>query len=79
MRETRKIISSEFKHEQKKLVLLHPVTFQDTDGYTLHRNLRAIDHNTLLSKLNGNQTADPGERFWPINEMKELVVKQYGR
>ena len=73
MRETRKLITSEFKSNPFKLVLLHPVTFADTDGYTLHRNLRAIDHNTLLSKLNGNQTADAGERFWPIHEIKAAL------
>ena len=78
MRETRKIISSVFKHDQKKLVLLHPVTFRDTDGYTLHRNLRAIGKNTLLSKLNGYQVADPGERFWPSNEIRE-ALNEYPR
>jgi DNA polymerase-3 subunit alpha len=73
MRETRRLISSEFKSNQSKLILMHPVTFADTDGYQLHRNLRAIDHNTLLSKLNGNQTADPGERFWPVHELKAAL------
>jgi len=73
MRETRRLIGSEFKSNQSKLVLIHPVTFADTGGYQLHRNLRAIDHNTLLSKLNGNQTADAGERFWPIHELKAAL------
>jgi len=73
MLEIRRLISSEYKNDQKKLVLLHPISFADTDGYTLHRNLRAIDHNTLLSKLNGNQVADPGERFWPGNELREAL------
>jgi len=78
MREIRRIISSEFKHDQRKLVFLHPITFSDTDGYQLHRNLRAIDHNTLLSKLNGQQTADAGERFWPQNEIRE-ALNEYPR
>ena len=72
-RETRRLITSDFKHNQSKLVLLQPVTFADTDGYQLHRHLRAIDHNTLLSKLNGEQTADAGERFWPVHELKAAL------
>jgi len=78
MQDVRKIISSEFKHDQKKLMLLHPITFGSTDGYQLHRNLRAIDRNTLLSKLDGNHTADAGERFWPMNELRE-ALNEYPR
>lgn len=78
MREVRRIVSSEFKHDQKKLILLHSITFDSTDGYLLHRNLRAIDQNTLLSKLDGKLTADPGERFWPMNEIRE-ALSDYSR
>jgi len=73
MRETRRLISSGFKSNQSKLLLMHPVTFAGADGYQLHQNLRAIDHNTLLSKLNGTQMADPGERFWPVHELKAAL------
>ncbi|MDD4645374.1 MAG: PHP domain-containing protein [Bacteroidales bacterium] len=73
MRETRRLISSGFKSNQSKLLLMHPVTFADADGYQLHQNLRAIDHNTLLSKLNESQMADPGERFWPVQELKAAL------
>ena len=72
-RETRRLISSEFKRNQSKLLLLQPVTFADTDGYLLHRHLRAIDHNSLLSKLNGDQVADAGERFWPVHELRAAL------
>jgi len=78
MREIRRIVSSEFKHDQKKLILLHSITFDSTEGYLLHRNLRAIDQNTLLSKLDGKLTADPGERFWPMNEIRE-ALSDYSR
>ncbi|MFO7616138.1 MAG: DNA polymerase III subunit alpha [Bacteroidales bacterium] len=73
MRDTRRLLTSEFKSSQSKLILLHPVSFADTNGYQLHRNLRAIDHNTLLSKLNGSQTADPGDRFWPTHELRAAL------
>lgn len=78
IREIRKILSSEFKLDQKKLILLHSISFGTTEGYQLHRNLRAIDQNTLLSKLDGKLTADPGERFWPMNEIRE-ALSEYPR
>jgi hypothetical protein len=34
-----------------KMVIRHPVTFKNKTYYNLHRLLRAIDQNTLLSKL----------------------------
>ncbi|NLO67549.1 MAG: DNA polymerase III subunit alpha [Bacteroidales bacterium] len=73
MQHIRRLITSDFRSNQSKLLLLHPVTFAGTDGYQLHRNLRAIDHNTLLSKLKGNQTADPSDRFWPTLELRAAL------
>jgi len=73
IREIRKITSSEFKRDQKKLILLHSITFGSNEGYQLHQNLRAIDQNTLLSKLDRNLSADSGERFWPMNEIREAL------
>lgn len=46
-----------------KLVILHPVTFQDTDHYELHRVLRAVDQNILISQLQPHTTAHPDELF----------------
>jgi len=42
---------SEWRFQQHKLVILQPVSFQDKKGFNTHRLLRAIDNNTLLSKL----------------------------
>ena len=42
---------SPWKHRQEKLVILHTVSFQNKKGFNTHRLLRAIDNNTLLSKL----------------------------
>ncbi|MBC6492490.1 DNA polymerase III subunit alpha [Flavihumibacter stibioxidans] len=52
----------EFRH---KLVVLHPVSFQDKKHYNAHRLLRAIHHNTLLSRLAPEQQAAPDEMFLP--------------
>jgi DNA polymerase-3 subunit alpha len=44
-------------------VALCPATFDSEQGYELHRNLRAIDNNTLLSMLIPSQVAAPDELF----------------
>lgn len=50
---------------QDKLVILQPVTFQDADHYELHRILRAIDQNILISQLQEHTTARQDEQFLP--------------
>lgn len=52
----------------EKLVILHPVTFRDKKTHNVHRLLRAIDHNTLLSKLAPHQQAHADEMM--ISEAK---------
>ncbi len=47
----RKLISSSFRYHQHKLVIWQPATFCNEEGYSLHRHLRAIDKNILLSQL----------------------------
>ncbi|HVI47406.1 MAG TPA: DNA polymerase III subunit alpha [Chitinophaga sp.] len=46
-----------------KLVVLHPVTFQDNDHYELHRLLRAIDQNILITQLKPHTAGHPGDKF----------------
>ncbi|RPD51416.1 DNA polymerase III subunit alpha [Paracnuella aquatica] len=46
-----------------KLVVLQPVTYKNKVGYNLHRLLRAIHHNKLLSKQCPTETAGPDEHF----------------
>lgn len=47
--------------QQEHCVMLHPVTFKDKKGFNVHRLLRAIDKNTLLSKLLPHQQAQADE------------------
>ncbi len=67
------LLSSGFRHDQSGLVLQQPVTFQGKEGHILHRNLRAIDHNTLISKLEPEQVCSPTEVFVP----KDRLLKVY--
>jgi len=48
---------------QGRYVIWQPVTFTNTKEYKLHTQLRAIDHNYLISQLKEGQFADAGEVF----------------
>ncbi len=43
------LIRKEYEKILSRMVVLHPVTLKTRRDYNLHRILRAIDHNTLLS------------------------------
>jgi DNA polymerase-3 subunit alpha len=46
-------------------VVRHPVSFLDEGGHALHRHLRAVDHNILLSQLKPSHVADKSELLIP--------------
>lgn len=58
--------------DMKKIVLLHPVTFSSGEEYELHRHLRAIDNNVLLSRLHPDMVASPSHCLHSPSEMKQL-------
>lgn len=64
---------SAYRH---KLVVLQPVSFQDKQHYNAHRLLRAIHHNTLLSKLTETQQGAATEVFHPPGKILE-AFSQY--
>jgi len=65
-----------YKDFPDKFVVWHPVTFASKNDFNTHRLLRAIDNNTLLSKLSENQQASPDEIMIPEHELK-LMFKRY--
>jgi len=65
------LLSSGYRHRQEKLVALCPVTFTDENGYELHRNLRAIDNNILLSMLTPDMVAPPDEMLAAPAEIRQ--------
>ncbi len=65
------LLSSEYRHKQEKLLALCPLTFSDEKGYELHRNLRAIDNNILLSMLTPAMVAPPDEMFLSPSRIRE--------
>ena len=62
-RDLNKLLTSPLRNYPDKLLAWHNITFADTDGFELHRHLRAIDNNCLLSKLPAAQLANPNEVF----------------
>jgi len=63
--EVNRLFSSSAKAFPGRLVLLHPVTFRNKQGYNLNRLLCAIDQNTLLSKLPEHLHARKDELMFP--------------
>ena len=61
---------------REHLVVRHPVSVQDNKYYNLHRLLRAIDKNTLLSKLLQQAHCQPDETFRSPAELLNLF-RQY--
>ncbi|MEZ4962424.1 MAG: DNA polymerase III subunit alpha [Saprospiraceae bacterium] len=60
-----RLFSAEVRHFPKKLLMFSPATFLDDEGYELHRILRAIDQNELLSRLDPKSVAKKTERLHP--------------
>ena len=55
------LFSSGLRQHPHKLLVFSPVTCLDADGYRLHKLLRAIDGNTLATKLSPADLAAPDE------------------
>ena len=49
--------------DRNMIVMLHPVTFADNNDIFIHRSLRAVDNNILLSHLKPSQCAGENEFF----------------
>ena len=67
-----KLVTSEYRNHMDRLVVWQPVTFLDDKSLLIHKCMRAMDHNTLLSKLQPHQYADPEQVLlspWKINEL----------
>jgi len=70
--ELNKLRFSEAKHHQHKLVILSPVTFRNKKDFNAHRLLRAIDNNTLLSKLPLSEQASENETMLQEQELQNI-------
>ena len=53
-----------------KLVAMHPVTFAEADDFELHRQLRAIDENVVVTCIDPAGCATPDEILLPPERLK---------
>ncbi len=59
-----KLSFNNFSKWKEKLVILQTITFRNKRDFNVHRLLRAIDNNTLLSKLDVSEQAKEEEVMW---------------
>ncbi|UOE39951.1 DNA polymerase III subunit alpha [Chryseobacterium suipulveris] len=67
------LVQKKWKSLLHKMVVFQPVTFSTKQDYNLHRILRAIDRNTLVSKLDEKDICEKSEFLKPPFE----VLKHY--
>ena len=79
-----KLVYPPHQIDKQKLVAMPTATFRSKidketgervvmkRDFNAHRLLRAIDKNTLLSKLPKTEEADPGDFIYPTEELKEV-------
>ena len=64
-----KLVLSDWKNRQIKMVILQPVTFRTKREYNLHRILRAIDMNLILSRLTPDDYCSQTEVMVPLKTL----------
>ncbi len=62
---------SKWRYQLPKLVVLKTVSFQNKKGFNTHRLLRAIDNNTLLSKLPITEQGNVNDVMLPVTDLKK--------
>ena len=63
-----RLLTSDLRNHQEKLVIAQPVTFLDEKSFEVHKNLRAIDKNILISRLGNHASAD--EMLLPPDKLR---------
>lgn len=74
--EVNKLFSIDLKTTADKWIIRQPVTFQNKTYFNVHRLLRAIDKNVLLSKLSKADECSPDEYFVPPSTLLD-AFRQY--
>lgn len=67
--EVSKLFTTEFKRRIPKMVILQSVTFSNKREFNLHKILRAIDTNIILSKLTETDYCRTSEKMLPLESL----------
>ena len=70
-----KLLFSKLKNQQEKLVALFTVTVSTKIDFNIHRLLRAVANNTLLSKLSKTETADETEVMMTEADAQKIFAR----
>lgn len=62
-------VFGDLRNYPDKLVVLQAVTFRNKRDFNIHRLLRTMDNNTLLSLLPKSEEASPDEIMWPRQDI----------
>jgi DNA-directed DNA polymerase III PolC len=74
--EVTKLLTLPVSIKRSSMVILQPITFSCTDDIFIHRSLRAVDNNILLSHLRTWQCAADDELF-KAPGLNEMIFAQY--
>ncbi|MDR6764344.1 DNA polymerase-3 subunit alpha/error-prone DNA polymerase [Flavobacterium sp. 2755] len=74
--ELQKLVLSEWKSRQHKMVVLQPVAFRTKTEYQLHKILRAIDLNVLGSRLKPEDFCRESDVMIPLEKLR-FFYQQY--
>ncbi len=67
--EINKLYRHPLQEQRHKLLILHPVTFSNADEYRLHKLLRGVANNALLSKLTNKDYCQNNEYILHIDQL----------
>ncbi|MEN8928317.1 MAG: DNA polymerase III subunit alpha [Flavobacteriales bacterium] len=67
------LIQSDLKKIIPRALIFQPVTLRNNKDFELHKVLRSIEHNILLSQLDNNQHCESNELF----DTEEKLLKKY--
>jgi DNA polymerase-3 subunit alpha len=71
-----KLRFSPWMGQKERLVVLQTVSFRDKKDFNTHRLLRAIDNNTLLSKLSPSQQGRESDRLIPERALRTAFMEE---
>ncbi len=77
LRDVGKLRFTKVNVNRDKLVYMHAATFATKRDFNAHRLLRAIDNNTLLSKLPLDEQAHADDRLYAKEHIREVLEEFY--
>jgi len=63
------------QHDRNRMVVMQPVTFSSRDDIFIHRSLRAVDNNILLSHLKPGQCAGEDEFLYS----RDIIMESFNQ